>query len=373
MLSVIAGELRTGKILGTLAATESSWSMALNDTGVVDATVRLKPMAAQPRRDLLSYVEPTRCFLAVVEGDDQVLEAGPIWKHAYDDETGALKIGASGLLSLFDHRKVVRVLAPGERVQDTTVTYTGLSLGTIAKRLIELAMSHAGGSLPIVLPPDEAGTAARTYPGYELGWIGDRIQQLVEVDAGPDIALQPRMNPEHTHIEWVLRTGTNASPLLTQTGADWQWDRGVPRGGLTKISVDVDATRTGARAWSIGSGTETALMLATVTDPARLAAGYPLLEVESSHTSVLEQPTLDAHAAALADISRRPWQTWSVGVRANQQPHLGTYRPGDWSTVHVPDDHAYLAPGPYRTRILSVTGDLTPKVTLKLAPTMGAR
>lgn len=373
MLSVMAGELRTGKILATLAATESSWSTALNDAGPVDATVRLRDMATKPRRDLLSYLEPTRCFLAVVADGNQVLEAGPIWKHSYDDKTGALKVGASGLLSLFDHRKVVRVLAAGERVQDTTVTYTGLSLGTIAKRLIELAMSHAGGSLPIVLPPDEAGTAERTYPGYELGWTGDRIQQLVEVDGGPDIALQPRMNPDRTHIEWVLRTGTTAAPLLTQTGDDWQWDRGVPRGGLTAISVEVDATRTGARSWAIGSGTETALMLATVEDPTPLSAGYPLLEVEASHTSVLEQPTLDAHATALADISRRPWQTWSVGVSADQQPQLGTYRPGDWSTVHVPDDHAYLSPGPYRTRILAVSGDLTAKVSLKLAPTMGAR
>ena len=373
MLSIYAGELRTGKIVATVPAASGSWSMALNDAGQVDATVPLRDRAVRKVRDLLSFLEPTRCFLAVVADDARVLEAGPIWKHSYNDKDGSLKVGASGLLSLFDHRKVVKVLAPGERVQDTDVTYSGLSLGTIAKRLVQLAMSHAGGSLPIVLPPDEVGTAVRSYPGYELGWVGERIGQLVDVEGGPDIALQPRLTTERDHIEWVLRTGTTASPLLTQTGDDWQWDRGVPRGGLTEISVEVDATRTGSRSWTIGSGTETALMLGTAYDPAPAAAGYPLLEVEASHTSVLEQPTLDAHAAALAGISARPWHTWSLGVRADQQPRLGEYRPGDWSVVHVPDTHAYLATGEYRTRILSVSGDLTQQVSLKLAPTMGAR
>ncbi|MFD6093645.1 hypothetical protein ACFWGN_16125 [Oerskovia sp. NPDC060338] len=347
--------------------------MALNDAGTVEATVPLRARDVRARRDLLSYLEPTRCFLGVVADGEHVLEAGPIWKHSFDDADGNLKVGGAGLLSLFDHRKVLKVLDPGERVQDTAVTFSGLSLGTIAKRLVQLAMSHAGGSLPIILPNDEAGAAERTYPGFELGWVGERIQQLADVIGGPDVALQPRFTTDRTHVEWVLRTGTTAAPLLTQSGADWQWDRGVARGGLTGISVDVDATRMGSRSWAIGAGMESALMLATRTDPAMLAAGYPLLDVESSHTSVTEQSTLEDHATALAEISRRPWQTWGLKVRADQQPRLGSYRPGDWSQVHVPDAHVYLTPGAYRTRILAISGDLTLKVSLKLAPTMEAR
>lgn len=376
MISILAGELRTGRVLAEVPATDSSWSLGLRDAGAVDATVKLRGMDPHARTEVLSYLDPARCYLAVVVdvGEDRhVLEAGPIWKHAFDDAKGTLKVGAGGLLTVFDHRKLLRILQSWERPQDTAIVYRNLSLGTIAKRLISTAMDHTGGDLPIVLPPDEAGTATRRYPGYELAWVSDRLQELSDVIGGPDIALTPRMTSDRLAIEWVLRTGTTADPLLHQTGDDWAWDRGAPNGSLTSLSVTRDATDLAHRAWAIGSGTETQLMLGMAADLGPVAAGYPLLEAETSHTSVIEQSTLDGHAAALAAGSRRPWQTWALSVRADLAPRLGEYRPGDWCQVHVPDSHEYLAAGSYRTRILSISGDLGTGVSLTLAPTMEAR
>lgn len=375
MTRIMCGELVTGRILATVPTTSTGvgWSTVLNDAGTVDVTVPLRTRDVRSRRELLGYLEPTRCFLAAVTDDGDVLEAGPIWRHRYDDTTGELRVAAGGLMSIFDHRLVVKVLATGERVQDTELAWSSLSLATIAKRLIQAAMSHTGGALPLVLPDDEAGTAERNYPGYELGVVGERIRQIIEVANGPDIALQPRLTPDGTHLEWVMRTGTTADPLLHQAGDDWAWDRGAARGSLTNLSVDVDATGVAYRTWAIGSGMETALMLGTAYDPAPLEAGYPLLEGTGSFASVLEQSTLDAHAAALAETSRRPWQTWALTARADGSPRLGTFRPGDWARVHVPASHEYLREGRYRTRILSLSGDLSRSVGVKLAPTMEAR
>ncbi|WP_194521979.1 hypothetical protein [Cellulosimicrobium sp. JZ28] len=375
MIRIVCGELVTGKILATVPTTDNggAWSTVLNDAGTIDATVPLRTRDVRARRELLGYLEPTRCYLAAITDDGDVLEAGPIWKHGFNDNTGELKVGAAGLMSVFDHRLVVKVLAAGERAQTTTLSWSGLSLATIAKRLIQTSMSHAGGSLPLVLPDDELGSAVRNYPGYELGVVGERVRQLVEVAGGPDIALQPRLTGDGLRIEWVMRAGTTADPLLHQAGDDWAWDRGAARGPLTKLSVDVDATGVAQRTWAIGSGMESALMLGTAYDPAPLAAGYPLLEATGSFTSVLEQSTLDAHAAALADTARRPWQTWALTVRADTAPRLGTYRPGDWARVHVPATHEYLREGRYRSRVLSVSGDLSASVSVKLAPTMENR
>lgn len=366
---IIAGELRTGRILADLPAPEATWSTVLNDAGDLDATIGLR---AGGRGFDLGHLDPARCYLAAVTEGGDVMEAGPIWKHDFDDATGKLKVGAAGLWSLFDHRKVVRVLLPGEKAQTTVLSWAGTSLGTIAKRLVAEAMEHVGGSLPLVLPADVAGSAERVYPGYELGWTGERLRQLAEVEGGPDIAFQPRLTTDQLGVEWVMRHGTPARPLLSQTGADWQWDRGVAAGPLQNLSVSRDATKLALRTWAIGSGMEQDLILGTAQDLALAEAGYPLLEADTSQTEVLQQPTIDAHASALLSTSRRPWQTWTLTTR-DDVPVLGQYRPGDWATVHVPASHEYLAEGVYRTRILSVAGALDRKVSVALAPTMEAR
>jgi hypothetical protein len=372
-VSIIAGELRTGRILATLPASDGTWTQVLNTAGAVDATVQLRGENGPAARRLLPYLEATRCYLAAVTDDGRVLEAGPIWKATFDDNAGSLKLGASGLWSLWDHRKAIPVLADGTRVQDAVLSWSGVSLGTIAKKLVETAVAHTGGSLPVVLPDDVAGTATRTYPGYELAWVGDRLQELTQVDGGPDVAFEPRLTADGLSVEWVMRTGTDDDPLLHQEGADWIWDRGATKGGVTSLGVDVDATGMAQRAWAIGSGTEVDLMVGEADWTAPLDAGYPLLETDASYTSVIDQGTLDAHALGLVLYAQRPWATWSLGVRADASPTLGEYRPGDWCAVHVPPDHGYLPEGEYRTRVLSFSGDLTTQVSLKLAPTLEAR
>jgi hypothetical protein len=76
-----------------------------------------------------------------------------------------------------------------------TTAYTGLWLGTIAKRLVAQAMSWTGGDLPIVLPSDESSTDPehqRTYLGADFKPIGEALKQLMEVQGGPEINFQPR-------------------------------------------------------------------------------------------------------------------------------------------------------------------------------------
>lgn len=370
-IRIVAGELRTGRLLTDLPATDATWTTVLNDAGDISATIGLRAGARGAGFDL-AHLDPARCYLAAVTDSGDVLEAGPIWKHDFDDSTGKLTVGAGGLWSLFDHRKVLPVLAAGQTAQHAVLSWSGTSLGTIAKRLVDTAMAHVGGSLPVVLPADVAGVAERVYPGYELGWAGERLRQLAEVEDGPDLAFQPRLTTDQLGIQWVMRHGTPASPLLTQTGADWRWDRGVVAGPLVNLSVSKDATRMASRTWAVGSGMETELVLGTAQDLTLPAAGFPLLEAETSQTEVTLQATINGHAAALLGTSRRPWQTWKVTTR-DDVPQLGLYRPGDWATVHVPAEHEYLAEGAYRTRILSVSGGLDRKVQVALAPTMEAR
>lgn len=414
--SILVGEVATGRRITQIPVADATWTTQLHGAGSITARIPLRapefrvlertftggiypgpgvfpgpgtfPEEATPlwrpgrgmRPEFLAAVEPARCFLAVLE-NDVVIEAGPIWGHAYDAATAMLTVTAAGLRSIFDHRYVMGVLADPTLAAAWSVTYAGMSLATIAKRLVQLAQSHTGGSLPIVLPDDELLPASdertRTYKGHELATIAARLDQLSGVIGGPDIAFEPRLTADRLGVEWVMRVGTHADPTLHQAGDDHVWDMRVPRGGVSGVSVTRDAAGLASRVWATGSGMDEALLMGAATDATLTSHGFPLLEAAVSHPSVSQQATLNAWAAGSLSGRARPWMTWAFTVDAASHPRLGTYRPGDFVRIWLPEDHPYLSlllpAGSHRARILTISGNLGPTVGLTLAPVMEVR
>jgi hypothetical protein len=425
--SILVGEVRTGRRITQIPVSSASWSVKHRGTGDITVDIPLEadefkvlerewygglypgmpglypsdetfPTAATPvwlpgdglRPELLAALEPARCFLAVLE-DDHVIEAGPIWAWNYT-HGGVLQVKAAGLRSIFDHRFVMANIASAW--SKWSVTYTALSLGTIAKRLVQLAQSHTGGSLPIVFPAEEGAPNddehTRTYRGSELATVLTRIDQLMDVQNGPDIAFEPRLTEDRMGVEWVMRTGTEAQPMLFQKGDDWVWDTRVPRGGVGGLSVQRDATMLAQRSWLTGAGQDEALLMAR-REPGQIGevdlrdVGFPLLEVAESRSSVEQIATANQWAAGNLAAVLRPMQTWSCDVLARPAdssgafagPQLGEYRPGDWAKVWIPKDHPLLSlivpEGFQRARLLGFSGGLDDMVRLDLAPTMEVR
>lgn len=428
MRSILAFEVRTGRRITQIPVADASWSMVHRGPGEISIDIPLDaedfrrlertfvgglypgspglypspetyPTAATPiwrpgdglRPELLTSLEPVRCGLAVLE-DDTVLEAGPItaWDYQYG---GALTVKATGLWWLLDRRHVID--------GDPTIawarwarTYSDLSLGTIAKRLVQLTQSQDGGDLPVVLPPDQAGSHDRTYRGFELATVRSRIEQLMDVIDGPDVAFEPRLTADRLGIEWVMRTGTTADPLLHQGGDDHVWDSRVPQSPISGLSVGRDAGRVATRSWATGSGMDEALLMtrrgpANIGLPDLRAAGFPLTEVAESRSTVEHLSTLNAWADANLRAGSRPWQSWTAQVIARPVatlpdgtvvpagPQLGQYRPGDWARVWVPRSHPLLGlllpEGFHRARVMEVSGGMGEQVRVTWAPTMEAR
>ena len=403
--SLIVGELRTGRRLLAVPVSACSWSLAAGSAGSIEATIPLRatdfrrmvqqssgglwpgggaypspetfPSGAvtrwvpgdRTRGDIKGATEPTRTFAAVLVGD-RVIEAGPIWARSWDDAAGALTIRAAGLQSVFDHRLVLRNdiewNAPFA-IARASLSWSGLSLGTIQKRLVQTALAHTGGDLPVVLQADEAGPHTRTYPGAEMATVAQRLDELSQVINGPEFAFEPRLTADRLGVEWVMRTGTLADPLLHQAGLDWVASATASRGSIAGLTVTEDASSVATRAFAKGSGTDEA---SVISRPAArsdlLAAGFPLLESARSYSSVTEQATVDSHAAADLDANDRPWMTWSLSLAADAR--LGQYRPGDWWQVRV-GDHVYLDAGSYRARLASIKGAFgSPTVDLGMVP-----
>ncbi len=378
VVTIWAGDLITGALTIPLPVSAGSWSIDHRSEGSVSATMTLSPEILRRFPGLVGKLDPWRCFLAAITDDSQVLEAGPILPHKYSDATGVLQVSALGMRGIFARRLLISDPSrwPGGKPAEAVMSWSGVSLGTIAKRIVALAMSHDGGSLPIDLPPDEVGTATRTYYGFELARISKRLKELEDVENGPDLRFDPYLTSEGRldRVRWQMKAGTTAAPELAQDGPDHEWDRNAVHGPVVSLDVDTDSSEMGDRAWVTGQGSDTQLLMSMYQDRGLRAAGYPLLEVDESRPSVSRQSTLNAHTRALHRRSARPWQTWKLVVRADAGPKFGTYRPGHWARIHV-GSHPYIKTrtGYYRTRILSVSGGLDGNVTLVLAPQLEDR
>jgi hypothetical protein len=364
-VTLLFGELRTGRITDTIDATGCSWRQVINDAGTIQqVTVQGHEVG---RKQLRTAAAAARTFLAV-DLDGRLQEAGPIWSRTWDDKAWQLSLGAAGLWSLFDHRKVLPVLAAGQRAQDeaSDTVVSGTDLGGIARALVAQAVTHLGGDLPLVLPAVTLGVRTETFPGYSLLWVGDQIRQLTKrADAAPDIRFLPRYSSDRLGVEWVLQAGTETAPLLTQLGDDWYFDKTVPKSPVKNINTDEDATVMGMRGWFTGNGQERDIIIGTASDQALIDEGFPLLEVGESDSNVIEQATADDHAANLVHRSARPPEVWKVEVEASAAAEVLA---GDRARVKVVDDHPWLPGGESQMRVQTKSGGLGTTVMLTLYP-----
>lgn len=359
--TVLYGDLRTGRIIDALDVTGCSWAQVLNDAGAVDSvTVEEHEVRAKNLR----YSAPAAKTFLAVDVDGEIQEAGPIWHRGWDDTSEQLTLGAAGLWSLFDHRKVLPAVYSG-RVQDTNLGATGTDLAGIGIVLLMQAMAHVGGDLPLILPAALAGTRTEVWPGFQLAWLGEQLRQLTTRENGPDIRFRPRYTSDKLGIEWVYEAGTEDAPLLTQAGDDWYFDRTVPNSQVVNVTTEEDATVMGQRAWVTGEGQAEGTLIATDYDPTQVDDGYPLLEVDagSAYSSVSEQDTLDGHAQDLVTRSARPIERWKVIVRADAARGV---LPGHYARVINRQGHAWLPDGESFLRVERKTGDLSGDVTLEM-------
>lgn len=374
-------DMVTGDILSdaTSLASSCSWSVSLNADARIDATFPLAHLPRARADEVRALLAEGSRFLAVTSAE-HVVAAGQI-RAATPNGTGrALQVKAYGLG--LDERTVVDaavvndiidgVIDDGVSVQRSVLAFQGLTLGTIAKRIVQNTLQMPGGTLPIVFGADEIGTESRSYDGFKLPILATELDQIRNSAGGPDIELRPRFAGEGDRIEFVLLTGTPADPLLHQDGPDWVWDATTVRGPVVDIQVAVDASMRTNFAWTTGTGQDTALRISPRTNNADWQQGYPLRESVGSHPDVLTWAELHRLGEARIRQGSRPVQTWTATLRP-QSPPLGLFRTGDWCRLHVAD-HLWIADGAHRVRIGAIAGAIGSElVAVTFLPRLEAR
>lgn len=363
-------EMQTGRKIGLLPTDSGSWSIATNADDSITCEVLATSLEAATFDIGRSTPVARTGLLAVV--DNVPVAAGPIWKRSYT-QGGSVTFTAGGLLSYWARRILLPVGARGQALVDPVTgepvtTYdtnlSGLSYGTIVKRWIELVRAWPGGAVPMLLPADESGGYERNVAAIDLKRLRTLIDNIVDVENGPDIAFRPRWSDDGLGIYWEYQHGSVARPRLGQTDASLvRWTVGAQSGGAFNLSVEEDGTSMAEEVFAGGGRADDRTLIAQARNATLFDAGYPLLQdVDTSHSDVVRQDTMQGYANQGAKLGRYAASFWKMSVRAHEagSPSLGDYWLNDMATITVDPKEPFLgAERAYdvQRRIASISGD----------------
>lgn len=362
-------ETMTGDLVTEVSPSGLRWSESANQAETVTPTFDLIT-TTEGSRDWRSLGAAWKHSIAV-DVNGRVL-GGPIMPHDFDDAGGTLGLTARGGRLLFTRRSVLPpaampprslLLPNGEPDTSLDSTWTGLDLGTIAKKIGVQACAWPGGSIPIVWPADRAGTHERTYSAVDRKKVDPAWADLSNVRNGPDIRMRLQWNGPKA-FQWVFETGTQEQPRLQ--GSDvFAWEIGQGSG----LKVQTDPTQMGSLAWAQGGRANDTTLVRGLYDPTLIDHGYPLLELESDvSVNTVEESTLDSSNAETLRTASKPWEFWSFNIRADQAPYPYEYGPGSLIDVIVTKDTpisgGYVPVGTHQRRIVSLSGAISDWITV---------
>lgn len=253
----------------------------------------------------------------------------------------------------------------GNALAESTTSFYGLSLGTIAWRLVELAQNRPQGWLPVSLAtPEQIGIHQRSYQGFNLGnnSVAKRLQEITEVIDGPDVAFRPRWVEDGHLVEWAMHTGTVGMPEIGQDRL-FEIDLTAPKTNAAIKKLTAVAEPAG-RVYSTGAGQDQGTIIRVENGP--LPEGMPLIETVIADTQAENPDLLSARARGVIGQGRTVQVAVDVPISAFP---LHEWWAGDAMHVTFPAGYTQLPAGTYVMRILSRSGSLaSDMLTIEFQP-----
>lgn len=353
----------TGQVGPQIDPESGSWQIDLNGVESGSVTLRKGDLGRVPAKWFAPWWGSV-LLTYTWEGIERPIVAGPI--TGWSSETvHSVTLDFAGIRRVLE-RRTVTVEYPNGANADAK--FTGLSLGTLAWEIVSLALDKPGGRLPIVHgTARESGKESRTYPAWDVANLNAEtaLNEVIETEGGPDVMFRPRFtDASHTVIEWVMVTGTVASPVIAQDTVP-DWDTTTARSGVQSISLRSSAEHLATRVWGTGSGEGKGTLIRVATDYEFLNAGGVFLETVVSDPDWVNGDEVLRYARGQLQTLGDMLDQVALGVRAaDHRAPLGSWFVGDKAAVtlsgwlSVPD-------GTRDMRIISASGDLEDAVSIQ--------
>lgn len=364
-----------GPILDLPVRKGASWSAQMGRPDALSCSINMR--AAEARGlDLKAATEPNKTIVIARTDDDVVLAWGVIGddSRVWDDDSSTLELTIDGVEDSWLGKNPIgpaTALTAALTVKGSDgfsvpnpaldTNLSGLSHGSIGKRLVQQLLTWPGAPVIFDLPADQVGTRQESYAFASLKSVGSALSDLTAQEDGPDFAFRAQRASDGLGLRVVMTHGTEANPRLGSYAGVWKL--GGPSSPIRGLKL-TDAVAGGSFAGFMSGGKQSGdIIMSRVVDLTRLANGYPPLSIiDTSRSDVSVQATLDSYNRANLADSSAPIRDLEFTVRGDASPGLGNYRPGDTVDIDVPTDHKWLTPGvSLPIRIMSMSGDETGK------------
>jgi hypothetical protein len=359
-------QVTTGQIGPRLNFESVSWSIELN--GVESISMKLRKSDLPTGINLNYWLAPTWAGVVLFFKGVPVV-AGPILTRP-SESFDTVSIGCGGIRSILAKRLVTQELSDWSGLNKSVVSFSGLSLGTIAKRVVQQVMTKQAGSLPISFPvPDQTvvndANHERNYRGFNVQNINahDILTKLSNVIDGPDIMFKPRLLRDNV-LTFDMWTGTETQPRIYQRFTP-VWDTTPARGQVVDMSTITTGSYQTNRTFSIGAGQDEGLLMKVNTNRAPLQQQFPLLETVVNVGNSENATLVNSYGLGALVANSYPLLEVQMTVRADGEIPLGYFWPGDLVEV-VTQGWLSLPDGTTQMRLLSITGDDSNSVKLSL-------
>lgn len=356
-------DLVTGDRIQTLPTSEVKWERRILTPEQMTVSLTLAPRAHQ-LLDLRNSTVEAKTALAIVDGDT-VLGAGPIWEREYDDTTGRWSGTAEGIWSLLEHAHVLPesvtsmpLLVPsgddeGEPNPAVATTFTASTWPQIVQGLLAQRAARPGGTLPLEFGPAGTGAHDKSYEASAFKTIGEALTDLTRLVDGPEIEFTPQI--VDNKLRWLVRVGDDAQPQI-QSVTQHLFDFTPRNRSVRALRVRSSGRGLASELWGTGGRQAAKALFSRAWSPALVDAGFPRMEaVSSSHSTVVEQDTLDRYTERDLAQASAPLEWWSFEFHADRRPRLTDVSVGDLCTVRLKGNR-YLPDGEYERRIVAMSG-----------------
>lgn len=366
-------EFTTGKPLADLPVSPgASWATLLNKPDSLSCEVDLRSEEAQAL-DIDNVTEEKRVLIYAKSSYEEVLAFGLISSSDKSEDGNTLSIEASGFWQYLNRRVIAPpaaktgqlILSDGTPNPAMDTTIQNFSLGTIGKKLVAQAMSWPGADgIPVAYPADqvESRPDGRTYLMTSLKFVGAALTDLVNSENGPDFAFDAVLDRNSGALSYVMRHGSTATPRL---GVDrGVWNVGGEGGEVEGFHLFRDGVDISTMIWGSSGRTAGQVLFSRVENASLITDAHfpPLDYVDTSHSDVAEQATLDSYARQNASYTKGPYVETDFTVQGDAAVRVGQYQVGDYMTLDLGTRNNYGAKdGTIRIRITSISGDETGK------------